>query len=1058
MDLARPQLAMDKDFLKMKNTPLKAVIFDLDGVITQTALVHSRAWKEMFDQYLRERAEKYGESFREFTHEGDYLTYVDGKPRYEGVKSFLASRGIELPFGDPDDGPEKESICGIGNRKNIAFNLILERDGVQVYPSTVKLMAALRERGTRIGVASSSKNCEKVLEAAGLLDWIETRVDGVVSAELGLQGKPEADIFTTAAANLGVECHNAVVVEDAISGVQAGRKGNFGLVLGLAREDNARALLANGADIVVQDIAEIGLEGILKWFAEGMDKDAWQLVYHDYDPAKERSREALLSVANGYFGTRGSMEENGINAVNYPATYMAGVYNRTVSRVSGRDVENEDFVNGIHWLPILFRIGQEEWLDVNRTNILQIRRSLDLRQGVLHRTMVVEDKKGRQTRIRSRRFASMQNPHLAGIEYSLTPLNYSDQIEIKAMLRGDHINKGVKRYAELDQHHIKATDAWVSGNIQFLEVQTTQSGIKMSATSRLDVSLEGQMHFPDYEAETAEGLCALSFAVLLGQGASVTLQKSVFLNNELQKEVFENQPLDRLNNAGSWEEMLQDSAAAWEKIWEETDIRIDGDRQAQRLLRLHIYHLIGTTSPHNAQIDFGIPARGLTGEAYRGHIFWDELYILPFYFLHFPAIARSVLMYRYRRMEEARKYAQAHGYQGLMFPWQSGSSGREETQQFHFNPLSGKWGDDHSARQRHVNLAIAWNILTYHHITGDQEFMLRQGAEMLTGICRLFFSMAKKDPDSGHYSIPGVMGPDEFHEHLPGSEEGGLQDNAYTNVMTAWMMQEVLAWFRALPPAKVAPLQDLLGLKEAEMQEWEKLSQGIRLVMHDGILAQFEGYFELQELDWEDYRRRYGNIYRMDRILKAEGKSPDAYKLAKQADALMLFYVLPETEVRSIIEGAGYALPGDFVSRNFDYYLPRTSHGSTLSRVVHALLAHRLDRKALAWDLYREALGSDLNDIQGGTTAEGIHSGVMAGTVMIALNAYAGLDLSGSNLSLAPDLPLHWKEMVFRLRFRGSSYRFRLHHDITEIEVDQEVEILYRGNSIRLEAGVNRVQ
>lgn len=252
----------------MKKHNFDAVIFDLDGVITQTALVHSSAWKKMFNDYLKEREQKYGESHREFTHEKDYLPYVDGKPRYKGVQSFLESRGIELPYGDPEDTPEKETYCGIGNRKNIAFREILDRDGVKVYDTTIILIENLLKEGIRVGVASSSKNCKPVLEAAGLLDKFETRVDGVVSAELGLKGKPEPDIFTTACDNLGIGYDKAVVVEDAVSGVQAGAKGNFGLTLGVAREDNTEQLKKNGADIVVTDLGEITIADIDKWFSK----------------------------------------------------------------------------------------------------------------------------------------------------------------------------------------------------------------------------------------------------------------------------------------------------------------------------------------------------------------------------------------------------------------------------------------------------------------------------------------------------------------------------------------------------------------------------------------------------------------------------------------------------------------------------------------------------------------------------------------------------------------------------------------------------------------------
>nr|NIS82731.1 beta-phosphoglucomutase family hydrolase [Anaerolineales bacterium] len=215
----------------MSSLNFDAVIFDLDGVITQTASVHSAAWKQMFDEFLRAYAEKSGETFKEFRHTDDYLPYVDGKPRYEGVASFLESRGIKLPYGDPSDPPNRETICGLGNRKNVLFNERIAQGEVEVYATTVDFIHVLRERGIRIGVATSSKNAEAVLSAAGLLDLFEACVDGNVSEELRLKGKPEPDIFTTASENLGVPYDRTVVVEDAVSGVQAGASGNFGLVL-----------------------------------------------------------------------------------------------------------------------------------------------------------------------------------------------------------------------------------------------------------------------------------------------------------------------------------------------------------------------------------------------------------------------------------------------------------------------------------------------------------------------------------------------------------------------------------------------------------------------------------------------------------------------------------------------------------------------------------------------------------------------------------------------------------------------------------------------------------
>ncbi len=251
----------------MNSHHFQAVIFDLDGVITKTALVHSSAWREMFNNYLKYREKKYGEPFREFTHNNDYLPYVDGKPRYKGVESFLESRGITIPYGDPADDPDKETICGLGNKKNSFFNKVLKRDGVEVYDSTISLIRQLKNDGIKTGVASSSKNCRAVLERAGLLNLFDTRVDGEVSAQIGLKGKPEPDIFIKACDNLESLPGLTVIVEDAVSGVRAGRNGGFGLVLGIAREENSDELKKNGADIVVEDLSELtGIEEIDEWF------------------------------------------------------------------------------------------------------------------------------------------------------------------------------------------------------------------------------------------------------------------------------------------------------------------------------------------------------------------------------------------------------------------------------------------------------------------------------------------------------------------------------------------------------------------------------------------------------------------------------------------------------------------------------------------------------------------------------------------------------------------------------------------------------------------------
>jgi beta-phosphoglucomutase family hydrolase len=237
--------------------PFDAVLFDLDGVLTSTAKIHAACWKSMFDDFLKERADTGGEPFAPFDIEDDYKAYVDGKPRYEGVRSFLEARSITLPDGSPADDPVTESVCGLGNRKDELVKEAIAAGEVEAYPGSVALLRELRERKMLMAVVSSSNNCEEVLEAAGIADFFAARVDGIVATEKGLHGKPAPDTFLHAAHVLGASPDKAVVVEDALAGVEAGRAGGFGLVVGVDRSDVGALLRQHGADLVVTDLAEL---------------------------------------------------------------------------------------------------------------------------------------------------------------------------------------------------------------------------------------------------------------------------------------------------------------------------------------------------------------------------------------------------------------------------------------------------------------------------------------------------------------------------------------------------------------------------------------------------------------------------------------------------------------------------------------------------------------------------------------------------------------------------------------------------------------------------------
>jgi trehalose/maltose hydrolase-like predicted phosphorylase len=398
-------------------------------------------------------------------------------------------------------------------------------------------------------------------------------------------------------------------------------------------------------------------------------------------------------------------------------------------------------------------------------------------------------------------------------------------------------------------------------------------------------------------------------------------------------------------------------------------------------------------------------------------VFWDEIYAFPFFNVRLPEVTRGLLMYRYRRLGEARAAATEAGFLGAMFPWQSGSEGIEETQRVHLNPLSGRWEPDLSRTQRHVNAAIFFNIWKYFQATDDYAFLENYGAEMMLEIARFWASIAHFNPARERYEIHGVMGPDEFHERYPGAPQGGLRNNAYTNVMVAWLCDIAARLPSLLSASSSDGLRARLGIGDDELELWRDMSRRMFVpFLPDGVISQFEGWDDLEELDWDAYRSKYDNIQRLDRILRAEGDEPDRYKVAKQADTVMLFFLFSGAELRDILARLGYDYRPDTAARTVEYYDRRTSHGSTLSFVTYAGVLAGLDPDS-SWDRFLVALRSDVDDIQGGTTKEGIHVGVMAGTLDVVQRYYAGTQIRDGELYFAPQLPSELGDLSFPMRF-----------------------------------------
>ena len=1040
--------------------PYSAVIFDMDGVVTDTAATHAEAWKRLFDEVLgdlRLRSDAGTPPFdpQVFDPQADYRRHVDGRSREDGVRTFLASRQLKVPEGTEADGADVWSVMGLAARKNVIFQRLLAERGVSVFPGTRALLGRLRDGHFPTGLVTASRNARAVLAAAGIADLFDVVVDGTRAHERDLAGKPDPAMFIEAARLLGVDPGRAAVVEDAIAGVQAARQGGFGLVVGVARQDNRALLEAAGADLVVEDVSQLDLGA--------RRTDPWVVTFQGFDPAHEGHREALTTLANGYLGTRGAAPETRADGTHYPGTYLAGVYNRLTSTIHGTAVQDEQIVNAPSWLPLDLRVDDGEWWSDGGLSTESESTELDLRRGLLVRRALLTDRRGRRLRLAQRRLVSLARRHVAALETTLVGEGWSGTVTIRSGIDATVVNAGVAELRALANRHLMdVRGAPVDPNLLVVEAETTSSRIRIATAVRTRAN--GCRTTRPAHVQPAPGFHVQEFALDMSDGEAVDIEKTAAIVTSKDSAVASPREgaLAELARAPErFGELLSEHEADWARVWERFAVAVDGlDAQDSMILNLHLFHLAQTFTRHTAQMDAGVPARGLHGEGYRGHVFWDELFVLPLFATQAPAVARALLEYRWRRLPAARHSASKLGLTGALFPWQSGSDGREETPDLLFNPRSARWMPDNSSRQRHVGLAVAYSAWRYYAATADVTWLAERGGELIIDVARAFASMARYDAAGDRFHIEGVMGPDEYHDGYPDTPGSGLRDNAYTNVMTAWVCSRALDVLELLRGQACDELMSELDVAPDEPARWEHLRRRLSVPIHDGVISQFDGYQDLAELDWDNYRSRYGNIGRLDLILEAEGDTTNRYKLAKQADVLMLVYLLDGDELLRVLSMLGYSLSEHDLARTVDHYLARTAHGSTLSRVVHTSVMARFDPDR-AWAFFREALVADLDDTQGGTTKEGVHLGAMAGTIDIVRTTFAGLRISDRELTVAPCLPPELKSVSFRVHYQGHHVTIHVNEggvqfDAHDCETPHPLRVGTSGNATVLEPGASR--
>jgi trehalose 6-phosphate phosphatase len=790
--------------------------------------------------------------------------------------------------------------------------------------------------------------------------------------------------------------------------------------------------------------------------------DGWTLDYDGYDPAQEPLREALLTLGNGVFATRGAAPECRADAVHYPGTYAAGFFNRLADDVDGHSIENESMVNLPNWLCLQLELDGVP-MDPDNGGLAQDHSHLDLRTGVLTRTLRAVDAWGRSTSVVQRRLVDLPSGHLAALQTVVVADNWSGDLVVRSGIDGQVQNGGVARYADLAGQHFSSVVAGTTRGLLHVEASTSQSRLHVAVAAKTRVCRDGESIRPRAHRVHTDELAVHEELLLdLSAGRPVLVDKVASLVTSLEPAVSE--PLEHalleVEHAGYFDDLLPAHRQAWAALWDRFGIELEGevlDAPADflRNVRIGLFHLLQSVAPHTPVRDAGVPARGLHGEAYRGHVFWDEVFVIPQLALRAPSVARSLVLYRFRRLPAARRAARALGRRGACFPWQSGSDGSEQSQRLHLNPLSGHWIEDVTHLQRHVGIAIALSVWRYYETTADREFLADYGAQLMAEVMLFFADSVRFDSRRQRFVLPGVVGPDEFHTAYPGRSTPGIDDNAYTNVMTAWLADTTLHALHSLSPVRRKHLLRELGASSSDLARWRRIATEMYVPFDDGRLSQFDGYGDLEELDWSQMRTRHDDIRRLDRILEAEGRSVNEFKASKQADVLMLFYVLSLDELEKVLTRLGYGFDRSCVPETVAYYLTRTCHGSTLSSVVHAWVLARSQRDR-ALEFLLDVVHSDVDDIQGGTTAEGVHLAAMTAGADLLQRCFAGIEPRLDALYISPAWPEGLGELTCHLRYQGHELRVvvgaRHVRLVSEETAGPPVTVVCNGVGYRLEA------
>ncbi|MHB8870435.1 MAG: beta-phosphoglucomutase family hydrolase [Thermoleophilia bacterium] len=1026
-----------------------AVLFDMDGVLTTTARMHAAAWKRTFDGFLDDWDAEHGSHTPRFSVAEDYPASVDGKPRQEGVRDFLASRGIALPEGTPDSPPTEWSVYGVGNRKQEFVEEALLAEGVEVFPGSVAWLRELREMGLGTAVVTSSTNSDAILSAAGIADLFDTQVDGNTAIELGLTGKPAPDIFLEAARRLGAAPARAVVVEDSRVGVEAGRAGGFGLVIGVDRADQAEELRQAGADIVVADLAELVpcepdvrhpagprrhrlRASAVRLIAAGGDfpVDEHRLVERRFNPRFVPQLESIFALANGYLGLRGTQDEG--RPVYDPAPLLNGFYETWPlvypERAHGFP-DNGQTIVGVPDGAILRLYVDDEAFSLEQADVLEYERVLDMGAGTLERRVVWRATDGSRFSVRSRRLVSFENRHLACVQYEVVSLDRAAHLTISSDLmihpeNGSLDSKDPRRSQALGPGVLQKTGEHINDQRVVLSYRARTSGLQMACG--MDHRLTNGTPAAAPQAMIEGDWARVVYRIAAKQDEPVRFVKHLAYHHDGHEPAAElsfrvGQTLERAAAAGI-DSILAAQQAFVQDFWTRSDVITEGAPLLQQAVRFNLFQLLQASARLEGH---GMPAKGLTGRGYEGHYFWDaEIYVMPFLTYTAPHITRSLLLNRYAMLDNARRRALEVSQQGALFPWRTING--EEASAYYAAGTA----------QYHIDADIAYALTQYVRAAEDTEFLAHQGAEMLVETARLWVSLGFfSDRKNGRFVINGVTGPDEY--------SALVDNNTFTNLMAQENLRQAVRVVEQLGvsnPEAHAGLVERTHLDDAELELWQRAAD-LMYVPYDqalGLHLQDDGFLDLKPWDFQN-------------------TPPEDYPLLLHYHPLVLYrhQVIKQADVVLATFLLGHLFTPEDKRKILDYYDPLTTSDSSLSECIQCIMAAEVgDDLRAAEEYFIDAVGIDLGDVAG-NVRDGVHVASAGGTWMALVYGFGGMRDRNGELSFRPRLPQRMSRLAFKVQLRGST----LEVDIAEsgatyrFESDDELTIVHDGESLRLRAG-----